>query len=46
MPQLKFYQDFPKKGVNFLDIFSITSNPAVFKLLLDAYKRMIVEKVG
>ena len=27
LPQLRFYPNFPKPGVNFLDIFSATSNP-------------------
>jgi len=27
MPKLTFYKDFPKPGVNFLDIFSATAEP-------------------
>ena len=46
MPQLKFYMDFPKKGVNFLDIFSATSKPAAMKRIMDGLKKMIIEKVG
>ena len=46
MPQLRFYKDFPKTGVNFLDIFSATTNPAVFKRLIEGIKRLILEKVG
>ena len=46
LPQLKFYPDFPKKGVNFLDIFSATGNPAVFKKLMEGLKKMILEKYG
>ena len=29
----KSYKDFPKKGVTFLDIFSLTSDPEFFKEL-------------
>ena len=46
LPQLRFYQDFPKPGVNFLDIFSATSNPVVFKKLMVALKRLIITKYG
>ena len=46
MPQLEFYPDFPKKGVNFLDIFSATTKPVVFKKLMNSLKKMIPEKYG
>ena len=46
LPQLKFYPDFPKKGVNFLDIFSATGNPAIFKKLIDGMRKMVLEKYG
>ena len=46
LPKLRFYQDFPKKGVNFLDIFSATSQPAVFDKLMLAVKKLIVTKYG
>ena len=46
LPQLKFYMDFPKKGVNFLDIFSITSNPVIFKAIMDGLEKLIIEKIG
>ena len=46
LPQLRFYPDFPKKGVNFLDIFSATSNIAVFKKLMTALQRLIITKYG
>jgi len=36
MPNLRFYKDFPKPGVNFLDIFSATENPEVMVILKDA----------
>ena len=46
MPLLKFYDDFPKKGIKFLDIFSATENPEAFRKLIDALKLMIEVKVG
>ena len=46
LPQLRFYQDFPKPGVNFLDIFSATSNAVVFRRLMIALRRLIVTKYG
>ena len=27
LAQTKFFKDFPKKGINFMDLFSITTNP-------------------
>ena len=38
--------DFPKKGVNFLDIFSATSKPEIFKKIMEGLKRLIIEKIG
>jgi adenine phosphoribosyltransferase len=46
MPKMNFYPDFPKKGVNFLDVFSITSNPEMFREIMEGLDRMIIEKVG
>ena len=46
LPELRFYPDFPKVGVNFLDIFSATSNPAIFGRLIEAMKRLIITKFG
>ena len=46
LPSLRFYPDFPKPGVNFLDIFSATSNPTIFKKLMEALKRLIITKYG
>ena len=43
---MRFYQDFPKPGVNFLDIFSATSNPAIFARLIEAMKHLIITKYG
>ena len=46
LPQLRFYPDFPKPGVNFLDIFSATSNAAIFRKCMEALSRLIVTKYG
>ena len=46
LPQLRFYPNFPKPGVNFLDIFSATSNPQVFAKCMDALRRLVVTKYG
>ena len=46
METCKFYPDFPKKGINFLDIFSATENPKVFKKIINAFNDMIVKKIG
>lgn len=37
---LKCYSDFPKAGVEFLDIFSIAADPGAFRSLMD----IVVEK--
>ena len=42
----KFYPDFPKKGVNFMDLFSLTSDPEVFKKLNADTVRIIETEVG
>ena len=41
MPLLRFYQDFPKKGIKFLDIFSATENPSAFKKIIKAFKKSV-----
>ena len=46
MPIMNFYDDFPKKGIKFLDIFSATEKPEAFKKIIDALKLMIEVKVG
>jgi adenine/guanine phosphoribosyltransferase-like PRPP-binding protein len=46
MPQMNFYKDFPKVGVNFLDVFSITSNPEMFREIMEGLDRLIIERVG
>ena len=30
LSQTKFFKDFPKKGINFMDLFSITTSPVLF----------------
>ena len=46
MPKLTFYKDFPKKGVNFLDIFSLTERPVEFKQVMDGLTKLITNKFG
>lgn len=46
LPKTKFFKDFPKKGLNFCDIFSITTNPALFRKVIDGLKTMIETEVG
>ncbi len=42
----KFVKDFPRKGVNFMDLFSITNDPVYFRKVLDAFKHVIEHEVG
>lgn len=37
----KHYQDFPKPGVTFIDIFPIVCEPAVFALVIDAFEERL-----
>ena len=46
MSLMKYYQDFPKPGIKFLDIFSVTENPKALKLIIDGFMQMIEHKVG
>ena len=46
MDKATFYQDFPKPGVNFMDLFSLTSQPEVFDALLQGTIRVIDEEIG
>ena len=46
MSTAKFFSDFPKPGVNFMDLFSLTANPAFFKKLVEASTRIIDTEVG
>lgn len=46
MEKTKFYKDFPKKGVNFMDLFSISSNPPLFRKVIDAMKHVIEVEIG
>ena len=46
MSTCKFWPDYPKKGVTFMDLFSITTNPPLMKKVIDALKFMIEIEVG
>ena len=46
MAQVTIYKDFPKVGVNFVDLFSITANPPLFRKVIDSLKYMIEMEVG
>ena len=46
LPNTKFFKDFPKKGLNFCDIFSITTNPSLFRKVIDGLKTMIETEIG
>ena len=46
MTTAKFYQDFPKPGVNFMDLFSLSANPPFFKKLVDSTIKIIDTEVG
>eukprot|EP00347_Sterkiella_histriomuscorum_P002456 403368076 len=46
LPKTKFFKDFPKKGLNFCDIFSITTEPAIFRKVIDGLKHMIEVEIG
>jgi len=37
MAATKIYEDFPKKGVNFLDVFPIVANPEVLSLVTNIF---------
>ena len=37
----KFFKDFPKPGVTFMDLFSITANPPLFKEVVEASNRIV-----
>ena len=44
--QVKFIKDFPKKGINFMDVFSITTNPPLFKKVVESVKILIENEIG
>merc|ERR1712166_695796 len=46
MPLCKHYDDFPKKGERFLDIFSITENPKVLRRSSTPSKNLLLSSVG
>ena len=46
LSKTKFFKDFPRPGVTFMDLFSITLEPAYFRKVLDAFKKVIEFEVG
>ena len=42
----KFYKDFPKPGVNFMDLFSLTSDPEFFKQINEWTIKIIEQEIG
>ena len=46
LAKTKFVKDFPKPGVNFMDLFSITQDPVYFRKVLDAFKTVIEQEIG
>ena len=46
LANLKQYSDFPKPGVVFTDLFSLTAVPSLFRLLVDGLKMVVAEEVG
>ena len=46
LSRTKFVKDFPRPGVNFMDLFSITQDPAYFRKVLDAFKTVIEGEIG
>ena len=42
----KFYPDFPKPGVTFMDLFSLTANPQFFKKLTEGTIKIIDNEIG
>lgn len=41
-----FYENFPKQGVTFMDLFSLTNDPAFFKMFNDGTVKVLEEEVG
>ena len=46
MSQTKIYKDFPKPGINFMDLFSITMKPHLLRKVIDALKYVIEIEIG
>lgn len=46
MPKMQYYDDFPKKGVRFLDIFSVTREPDCLRKVIDGLKTILAVKIG
>jgi len=44
--EAKFYPDFPKPGVTFMDLFSLTSKPDLFEKLNQASAKVLKEEAG
>ena len=42
----KFYENFPKQGVTFMDLFSLTSNPQFFSELNQNTTVIIDQEIG
>ena len=46
LSRTKFVKDFPRPGVNFMDLFSITNDHLYFRRVLDAFKFVIEREIG
>ena len=44
--EARFYEDFPKKGVTFMDLFSLTSKPEIFSQLMEGTEQVIKNEIG
>ncbi len=46
LARTNFIKDFPRKGINFMDLFSITGQPDLFKDVIEALKYVIEVEIG
>ena len=46
MPHVKFHPDFPKPGVTFMDLFSISSKPKIMEKLMDIFAQLVEVQIG
>lgn len=46
LSKTSFIKDFPRKGINFMDLFSITGQPELFKEVIEALKHVIEVEIG
>ena len=46
MATAKFYPDFPKPGVTFMDLFSLTANPPFLKKMTEGTIKIIDTELG